>query len=579
MASTDLRIIIAGSGIAGLSAAIALELAGLNYIVLEQEPASRDSPSNESVDMTPGGAIQVGPTALHFLRQLGVYEEIQKFSKPVSGFSMNEHDMNYLGRIDMSNHRERYGHHTEVMARSHLHALLLQRVPPKRITPGKILGMIQDKEKVVVRCSDGSTHEGDILIAADGAFSNVRHTLYWNLDEKKQLPQADAEPMSADLRVISGCTKQLDPQKYPVLLDAMSEIQSVQLPDKPYTIWFVPLLDNRIAWDITQEVTKTAIRQGEASTVYHWRPRDIEEAMDAVKGFECPYGGKVGDLIETSATESMFFHMTEERLCETWYGGRTVLLGDACHKGFHQPASEAIVDAVTLVNFLTNMTPESMESLTATFKEYQSRRFPTAKAVVEQCTLLRQVFAGRGRAASLKRNFVFNYMPEKMRNMSDDKRNEDRPQLWFLPQVQDQGVVKGLPNLPTSLTDSTAAEGPVKLSLEAAMNAALSSTSSAASSPRSPRSPRGSWSSFSRPAFSMPSAPSVSLFSTFTSSSSSSLASTPSSPNTTSSRKSSMKSPRGSVTKFQDDPKFGRHEEDNVPTEGLVVHTGDPVAV
>jgi len=122
------------------------------------------------------------------------------------------------------------------MARSHLHALLLQRVPPKRITPGKILGMIQDKEKVVVRCSDGSTHEGDIVIAADGAFSNVRHTLYWNLDEKKQLPQADAEPMSADIRVISGCTKQLDPQKYPVLLDAMSEIQSVQLPDKPYTV-------------------------------------------------------------------------------------------------------------------------------------------------------------------------------------------------------------------------------------------------------------------------------------------------------------------------------------------------------
>jgi len=107
MASTDLRIIIAGSGIAGLSAAIALELAGLNYIILEQEPASRDSPPNESADMTPGGAIQVGPTALHFLRQLGVYEEIQKFSKPVSGFSMNEHDMNYLGRIDMSNHRER----------------------------------------------------------------------------------------------------------------------------------------------------------------------------------------------------------------------------------------------------------------------------------------------------------------------------------------------------------------------------------------------------------------------------------------------------------------------------------------
>ncbi|KAI8350543.1 hypothetical protein B0O80DRAFT_458051 [Mortierella sp. GBAus27b] len=398
MASTDLRIIIAGAGVGGLSAAIALELAGLNYTVLEQEPVTHkaDDTTDEPADTSCfGGAIQVGPTALHFLRQLGVYEELQKFSKPISGLSMNEHDMNFLGRIDMSGYRERYGHHTEVMARSRLHALLLQRVPPKRIVPGKILGMTQDTDKVVVRCSDGSTHEGDVLVAADGAFSNVRHTLYWNLDERKQLPLADTEPMSVDQHVISGCTKQLDPQKYPVLLDAMSEMQCVQLPDKPYTIWFTPLHDNRIAWDITREVTKTAIRQGEAPNVYQWRPREIEEVLETVKEFECPYGGKVGDLIDISATETMHFHMTEERHCETWYGGRTVLLGDACHKGFHQPASEGIVDAVTLVNFLTNMTTGTMEDLTTVFKEYHARRSPLTKAVVDQCALLRQVFAGR----------------------------------------------------------------------------------------------------------------------------------------------------------------------------------------
>lgn len=110
MASTDLKIIIAGSGIGGLSAAIALELSGLNYVVLEQESISSsvDNSSEEAPDTCPiGGAIQVGPAALHFLRQLGVYEEMQKFSKPVSGFSMNEHDRNFVGRIDMSTHRER----------------------------------------------------------------------------------------------------------------------------------------------------------------------------------------------------------------------------------------------------------------------------------------------------------------------------------------------------------------------------------------------------------------------------------------------------------------------------------------
>ncbi|KAF8985956.1 hypothetical protein BGZ46_000042 [Entomortierella lignicola] len=556
MASTDLRIIIVGSGIAGLSIAIALELAGLDYTILEQDSTS-DVTNSTSDTQSPvkdivGGAVQVGPTALHFLHQLGIYEEIKKISKPVSGFSMNEHDMNFLGRIDLSTHRERYGYHTEVMAHSQLHALLLQRIPPKRIVSRKALGMIQDKDRVTVRCSDGTTYEGDLLVAADGAFSNVRHTLYWTLEEKKQLPNADSEPMSIDMHIISGCTKPLDPEKYPVLVDAMSEIQSVQLPDKPYTIWFIPLLDNRIAWNITRDVDKTAIRQGEASKVNQWRPEELETMLDAVKDFECPYGGRVSDIIETTPPETMYLHMSEERSCETWYGGRTVLVGDACHKGFFQPVSEAIVDAVTFVNLLSNTASHSLESLTNVFKGYRERRAPVAKSAVEQCALMRQVFTGKGRAASLKRNVMFNYMPEKVRNLLEDKRNEDRPQLWFLPQVKDHGIVKSLPNLPTSASGSpntegspSSTEGHVKTSLEAAVNAAANAiTSTMTSKKTSPRTSRTSWTSYSRPtfsAFSMPSAPNVPLFS-------SSHTTTPK----TMSRSTILNSPRSSTNRHED---------------------------
>ncbi|KAF9175115.1 hypothetical protein BGX21_007362 [Mortierella sp. AD011] len=553
MASNDLRIIIAGSGIAGLSVAIALELAGLDYTILEQVSTSEyitSSTSDQTKEVT-GGAVQVGPTALHFLHQLGIYEEIQKISKPVSGYSMNEHDMSYVGRIDLSTYRERYGYHTEVMSHSQLYALLLQRIPPKRIIPKKILGMIQDKDKVTVRCSDGTTYEGDILIAADGAFSNVRHTLYWNLDEKKQLPKADAEPMSIDMHIISGCTNPLDPTKYPVLLDAMSEIQFVQFPDKPYTVWFVPLTGNRIAWNITRDVDKVAIRQGEASRVNQWRPDDLETMLEVVKSFECPYGGQVGDLIESTPSESIYLNMSEERFCETWYGGRTVLVGD----GFFQPVSEAIVDAIILVNLLSNTASHSLESLGNVLKDYKERRGATAKSAVEQCGLMRQVFTGKGRGASLKRSVVFNYMPEKMRYLSEDKRNEDRPQLWFLPQVKDNGIVKPLPNLPSNLGNSTVEgpssniEGHVKVSLEAAVNAAANAISSTMTSVNSsPRSSRPSWSSYSRPAlsaFSIPSASNVPLFT------SSQTISKPTSKQTI------LKSPRSSTSKSKEEQDFG----------------------
>ncbi|KAF9322124.1 hypothetical protein BG003_006970 [Podila horticola] len=509
--ATDIKVIIAGAGLGGLSAAIGLELAGIDYVVLE--------PASESKgDVLVGGAVQVSPTAMHFLYQLGIYEEIQKISKPVSGYSMNEHDMNYVGRIDVSPFKERYGYHTEVMARSHLHALLIQRIPPKRFVTGKVLGMVQGRDKVTVRCSDGTTHEGDILIAADGAFSNIRHTLYWSLDERNQLPKADPICMSIDLHIISGCTKPLDPEKFPVLLDTMSEIQSVQLPGKPYTIWFMPLLDNRIAWDIARDVPKTAIRQGESSKVNIWRPEDIEEMLNAVKDCDCPYGGQIGGLLDTTPPEQMYMHMSEERCCETWYGGRTVLLGDACHKGFYQPASEAILDAVTLVNLLSKLRDDTRESIAAVFKEYHDRRAPLAKAAVDQSILLRQVFSGKGRAASLKRNVVFNYMPDKVRQMLDDKRHENRPQLWFLPQVKDRGIVKPVSNAsssaPSDATTSASASITSNTATSTTTESEESTVSRTLSSPSSPRTSRTSWTSVvSRPAFTMPSAPNVPLFS------------------------------------------------------------------
>lgn len=114
MTTTDLKIIITGCGIGGLSAAIALELAGIDYTILEESPSldldlkPGASATNAQAKTTHiGGAIQVAPTAIHFLNQLGIYDEMKEISKPVSGVSMNDHDMNYVGRIDLSTHRER----------------------------------------------------------------------------------------------------------------------------------------------------------------------------------------------------------------------------------------------------------------------------------------------------------------------------------------------------------------------------------------------------------------------------------------------------------------------------------------
>ncbi|KAF9417581.1 hypothetical protein BGZ94_009926, partial [Podila epigama] len=135
-----------------------------------------------------------------------------------------------------------------------------------------------------------------------------------------------------------------------------------------------------------------------------------------------------------------------------------------------------------------------------------------------------------GRAASLKRNVVFNYMPEKVRQKKDDKRHENRPQLWFLPRVKDRGIVPPLPDVPppwssdtpvmnaTSHEAAAVAESDENAAFSASRVSSVSSTSSASkassSTSSSPRTSRTSWSSnLTRPAFTMPSAPTIPLFS------------------------------------------------------------------
>ncbi|KAF9167700.1 hypothetical protein DFQ26_003488 [Actinomortierella ambigua] len=470
MATTNIKAIVVGAGISGVTVALGLELAGIDYVVLEQA-------SERELKQARGGATQLGPSAIHFLVQLGLEDELVRISKPLSGISMMAEDMSFVGRIDYSSFHERYGYHSLVVPRAQLHALLLRQVPAKRIRYGhKVLGFMElvkpststldtaptssgsgskdagqqpGQPRVFVRCSDGSTVEGDVLIGADGAFSTVRHNLYWKLDEKKALCKQDQVPMRTDLHWISGITKPLNPGQYPTLVGDTTELQMVHLADRPYSVWFIPLLGNRIAWDITREVETVEIRQGEASKAYTWRHDEIEDLWDIIKEVGCPLGGNMKDLIENTSIDEVSTLMIEDRYYETWYSGRVVLVGEACHKGFSMPVSDVMVDGVTLVNLLYGLESNTTDSLTSVFKAYVEKRSAQARTSVEQCTQTRQVFLGKGRGAQLKRSMILHYMPDKVRMALNDKRFHDRPQWTFLPGVPDKGIARPLtePNL------------------------------------------------------------------------------------------------------------------------------------
>lgn len=100
--------------------------------------------------------------------------------------------------------------------------------------------------------------------------------------------------------------------------------------------------------------------------------------------FPLPMGGKLGDLMDATPKDQMARAISEETLFETWHHGRTLLIGDACHRMFpnaaHQGATNAIEDAVILANLFHDLPSASTENLVELFKDFQADRYPHAKA-------------------------------------------------------------------------------------------------------------------------------------------------------------------------------------------------------
>lgn len=169
----------------------------------------------------------------------------------------------------------------------------------------------------------------------------------------------------------------------------------------------------------------------------------------AVRHLVGPEGGTVGDLIDSTNRELLSKVMLEERAFKTWYGGRTVLLGDACHKSVPcagKGANEAILDAVTLASLLYDMPPTNhLEDFHRVFRAYQQSRAAAAKQTVEMSSRLNAVLMKEGWVADLTRKLVCGIPTSFMGRPIVDKVHAQRTQATFLPFVKDRGSVPGKP--------------------------------------------------------------------------------------------------------------------------------------
>ena len=210
--SNPKTVLVAGGGIGGIAAALALVRRGFDVKVLEQ--------SSQLGEI--GAGIQLGPNGFAGFDALGIGEITRARAVYTDEMVMHDAlDESLVGRIPTgAAFRQRFGNPYAVIHRADVHGSLLEGAQATgRIeisTSTAVQRIEQDERGVTVFDAQGSQHRGLALIGADGVKSAVRqqyvgdkarvsgHVVYRAVVDKRNFP-ADLQWNAASIWVGPNC--------------------------------------------------------------------------------------------------------------------------------------------------------------------------------------------------------------------------------------------------------------------------------------------------------------------------------------------------------------------------------------
>ncbi|KAF9278481.1 hypothetical protein BGZ68_008530 [Mortierella alpina] len=434
MSTTKPNVVIVGAGLAGLLLSLLLERAGIPYNIYER--ATKVKPL--------GSALGLGANILPIFEQLGLLDQLMKIALPCPGINFYDQNLSPMGGFDISKYKENTGYDFIMLARRDLYDLLLSQVPAERIHMNKkITATEQSSQGVSITCSDGTIYRGDILVGADGAHSAVRLGLYTELNEKGSLPKSDLEPMSIGYMCLVGTTDELDAKAYPALQDPFTHFSRV-LGNGPLAFYTVTVPGNRVCWGALVQLDSSTVLSRDVTSLKNaeWGPESNEAMINEIYDRPCRLGCTMGALTDATPKDGISRVFLEEKIFETWYHNRTVLIGDG--------ATNAMQDAIVLANAIYNLSSVTSEEITCALKLYHGQRYTLSKMHVEKSKSMAKLMNGTSWLEKAIRYVVFNWIPSGRRSEKVYQDTGYRPQACFLPLTENRGTVAVLPQSPTN---------------------------------------------------------------------------------------------------------------------------------
>ncbi|KAF9164506.1 hypothetical protein BGX20_000924 [Mortierella sp. AD010] len=423
----NLTVLIVGAGLGGLMLGAILESAGISYHILERTTEFRPL----------GSAMVVSGNILPVFEQLGIYDDLKRESLRHVSTDMYNMELKKLGGLSSKGHK----------IASKLYDVILRKVPAYKISMGKkVLRTKEHDNKVTVYCSDNTEYEGRILVGADGAYSAVRQDMYKKLEGEDRLPACDKEDFSIGYIATVGVASFPNAEKYPELSDDRAHFRTV-IGNNYDSVGLATSPNNQICWGLQVQVDESTAREQRFRSS-GWGPEAVEAMLQEFENFPCALGGTMKDIFDATPRDLISKVFLEEKVFQTWYNGRSVLLGDACHKmlpGGGQGAVVAMKDAVVLANCIYNMSDMSDHSISIAFASYYRQRHSEAEEMLSQSAQFSKIMHGHKWTERLLRVFTLKYAPDWLMQIVNNNSVANRPQINWLPLVEMHGSGQVLP--------------------------------------------------------------------------------------------------------------------------------------
>ena len=342
-----MRVLIAGGGIGGLTAAVALQRLGHDVLVFEQAGVLDEV----------GAGIQVSPNGVKVLKALGVAARVSRdafrpkalemrmgrsgrrlFDIPLRKAAINRWGADYL-----------HVHRADMV--DALKEVLLERQPGSIHLGCKAASYSQDDTGVRLQLQSGDVFEGDVLVGADGIHSVIR-----------------AQMLGPDAPRYTGMTA----------WRAVAPVASLgnHAPPPTASVW-VGSRRHAVTYLLRggSLANLVGVVERKEQLVESWTAEGSRE--DALRDFQ-GWNSAVTTILEKADVLHRWALYDRDEL-PRWCDGRVTLLGDACHPMLPflaQGAVMAIEDAYVLAQHLSGeATPETA------LKAYESARKPRTSRV------------------------------------------------------------------------------------------------------------------------------------------------------------------------------------------------------